>query len=44
MVKYGLIDAADVDLFHPSDNVEEAFEYITIELGKYEVDRPGAEL
>ena len=44
MVKYGLIDAADVDLFHPSDDVEEAFEYITTELGKHAIDHPGAEL
>ncbi len=44
MVKYGLLDAADVDLFHPSDSVEETFEFITAELGKYALDRPGAEL
>ena len=44
MAKYGLIDAADVDLFHRSDSVEEAFEFITAELGKYALDRPGAEL
>ena len=44
MVKYGLIDAADVDLFHRSDSVEEAFAFITAELGKYALDRPGAEL
>ncbi len=44
MVKYGLIDAADVDLFHRSDTVEQAFDYITMELGKYAVDNPGAEL
>ena len=40
----GLIDAADVDLFHRSNDVEEAFEFITTELGKYALDRPGAEL
>ncbi len=44
MAKYGLIDAADIDLFHRSDSVEEAFEFITTELGKYALDRPGAEL
>ncbi len=44
MVKYGLIDAADVDLFHRSDTVEEAFAFITAELGMYAVDHPGAAL
>ena len=44
MVKYRLIDAADVDLFHRSDNVEEAFTFISTELGKYALDRPGPEL
>lgn len=44
MVKYGLIDAADVKLFHRSDSVDESFEFITSELGKYAMDRPGAEL
>ena len=44
MVKFGLIDASDVDLFHRSDTVDEAFDYITTELGMYALDNPGAEL
>jgi hypothetical protein len=44
MVKFGLIDAADVDLFHRSNTVDEAFDYITTELVEYAVDHPGGEL
>ena len=44
MVKYGMINAEDVDLFHPTDSVDEAFSYITDELGKFAVDHPGVGL
>ena len=44
MVKYGMIDAADIDLFHSADTVDEAFDFITAELGKYALDHPGAGL
>ena len=44
MVKYGMIDAVDVNLFHATDSIDDAYDYITRELGEFAVDNPGASL
>jgi hypothetical protein len=41
LVEYGTISPEDMDLFHVSDSVDDAFDYITAELTEYAVDRPG---
>ncbi len=44
MVEYGVISPEDVDLFHRSDTVDDAFDYITRELEKSGLDQPGGSL
>ena len=41
MVKYGTISASDLDLFHRTDNIDDAYDYITDELTKHHIDKPG---
>ena len=41
MVKYGTISASDLDLFHRTDSVEDAYGYITDILTKHHIDKPG---
>jgi len=44
MVKYGTISPEDLDLFHISDSVEDAFEYLTENLIEHHVDSPGGSM
>ena len=44
MVRYGLIDRHDVELFHRADTVDQAFDYITGELAAHAIDHPGVSL
>jgi uncharacterized protein (TIGR00730 family) len=44
MVKYGTISPGDVELFHPTDSVEEAYDIITRGLAENALGSPGAEL
>ncbi len=44
LVKYGNIDAKDLDLMFRTDSVDEAYEYIVNQLSKYAVAEPGATL
>jgi len=44
LVKHGTIDAADVNLVHRTDSVDEAFDWVTARLNEYALDRPGASL
>ncbi len=44
MVDFGTISPEDVDLFHTSDDVDDAFEFITRELAEYALERPGPSL
>ena len=41
MVKFGMINPEDVDLFHKTDSVDDAFDFITRELQAHAVDHPG---
>ena len=44
MVEFGTIDAADLDLIHRTDSVDEAFAYITRELAEHALPHPGGRL
>jgi uncharacterized protein (TIGR00730 family) len=44
LVKYGNIDAADLDLVFRTDSVEEAYQYLVSELSKHAIAQPGATL
>jgi hypothetical protein len=44
MVRHGTISASDLDLFKRLDSVDEAFDYITRELNKAALKRPGGSL
>lgn len=44
MVKYGTISPSDLELFRTVDTVEDAFAFITDELNKHHVDRPGGSM
>ncbi len=44
MVKWGTISAEDVNLFHTTDSVDDAYAFITSELEAKALDRPGGEL
>ena len=44
LVRYGSIDAKDLDLFIRTDSVDEAFQYLTESLSAYALDIPGATL
>jgi uncharacterized protein (TIGR00730 family) len=41
LVEFGTISAEDLNLFHVSDDVDDAFDFITEELTEYAVDQPG---
>ena len=41
LVRHGTIDAADLDLFHKTDSVDDAFEFITRELTEAALATPG---
>ena len=41
MVKYGTISPGDLELFHRTDSVEDAFTYITQTLSEHHIDTPG---
>ncbi|MDX1575030.1 MAG: LOG family protein [Kiloniellales bacterium] len=44
LARYGTINEKDIDLCFRTDSVDEAFEYLTEQLGKYAIDDPGATL
>ncbi|MBY0271184.1 MAG: TIGR00730 family Rossman fold protein [Burkholderiales bacterium] len=44
LVRHGTIDAADVDLVHRTDSVDEAFDWLIRQLAKEAIGRPGAML
>jgi hypothetical protein len=44
MVKYGTISPSDLELFHRTDSIDDAFEFITKELTQYHLDSPGGAL
>ncbi|MFC1673319.1 TIGR00730 family Rossman fold protein [Pseudomonadota bacterium] len=44
MVKFGTISPSDLELFHRSDSVEDALDFITEELTKNHLDSPGGEI
>lgn len=39
LIRYGMIDAADVQLFHLTDSVDDAFTYVTRHLREYAAER-----
>lgn len=41
MVKFGTISPSDLELFHCSDSVDDAFEFLTSKLTEHHVDKPG---
>ncbi len=44
LAKWGVISPEDLDLFYRTDNVEDAFDYITKELNAHALSRPGSSL
>lgn len=42
LVKYGMIDAQDVNLVYRTDSVDEAYEYLVGQLSQYSLGQPGA--
>lgn len=44
LVDYGMIDAVDTNLFHRTDSVDDAFDFVTRRLSKYALDERGAAL
>ena len=44
LVRYGTINPEDVQLFHRTESVDDAFDYITSQLGKYADQERGATL
>jgi len=42
LARHGMIDSADVALFHRTDSVEDAFEFVTGNLKQYAIDERGA--
>jgi hypothetical protein len=42
LIRYGMIDAKDVDLFHVTDSVDDAFEYLTRRLTEHALAERGA--
>ncbi|HEY9081448.1 LOG family protein [Magnetovibrio sp.] len=41
MVKYGTISPSDLELFHCSDSVDDAFDFLVEKLSEHHVDKPG---
>ncbi len=44
LVEYGTISKSDLDLFHRTDSVDEAYDYLVAELTEYALAAPGAVL
>jgi len=44
LVEFGTISAEDLDLLHPTDSVDDAFDYVTKGLIAHAIDKPGAVL
>jgi uncharacterized protein (TIGR00730 family) len=44
LARFGTIDAKDIDLCFRTDSVDEAFDYLTKQLGAHAMDKPGATL
>ncbi|NKB20554.1 MAG: lysine decarboxylase [Alphaproteobacteria bacterium] len=44
LVEFGTISPEDVNLFHSSDSVDDAFDYITAQLAEHSIDCPGLSL
>lgn len=44
MAEFGTIDKEDLDLFHITDSVDEAFDWLKAQLTEWAVDNPGAGL
>jgi uncharacterized protein (TIGR00730 family) len=44
LVRFGVIDAEDLDLIHRTDSVDDALDYLTRELTEYSLETPGATL
>lgn len=44
MAEFGTIDKEDLDLFHITDSVDEAFDWLKAQLTEWAVDHPGAGL
>ncbi len=44
LVRHGTIDADDLNLFHKTNSVDEAFDYITRELAANALPLPGVRL
>jgi uncharacterized protein (TIGR00730 family) len=44
LIRYGMIDEGDADLFFRTDDVDEAFDFVTAELEEHAVAEPGATL
>lgn len=42
LIRHGMIDKGDVGLFHQTDSVEDAFQFITSNLGRYALAERGA--
>ncbi len=44
LVRFGAIDAEDLELFFRTDSVDEAFDFVTRELTEHALTAPGASL
>jgi len=44
MVKYGTISPSDLELFHCSDDVDDAYDFLTEKLSEYHIDKPGGSM
>jgi uncharacterized protein (TIGR00730 family) len=44
LVRHGMINAADVSLVHPTDSVDDAYDYVVKHLTRDAIDRPGLRL
>jgi uncharacterized protein (TIGR00730 family) len=44
LVEHGTINAEDLKLFHRTDSVDDAFDFVTRELTEFSLDKPGATL
>jgi len=42
LARHGMVDSADVAIFHRTDSVEDAFELVTRSLKQYAIDERGA--
>jgi uncharacterized protein (TIGR00730 family) len=42
LIRHGMIDGADVGIFHQTDSVEDAFQFITSRLSEYALAERGA--